>query len=321
MSLKSEAVPELLPPDPEDDAPERPRRWAWQDSAIAGSFLLFAILLYNGLWFDLKRGYLWNGASDQSQWEWYATVVAKAVMHFENPFTTNLQNFPDGVNMAANAAMFGLNIPLAPITLTFGATLTWSIVLTAGLSGTATAWYWVFSRHLTQNRVGAAVGGAFCGFAPPMISHGCAHPNFVVLFVLPFIALKIIQVARGERPIRNGVVLGVLVAWQILLGEEPLMIFALTFLVFVIAYLIPRRSEIRGMLRPLGKGLAVAIPVTALIAGFPLYWQFFGPQSFHSLLHGPNGNDTAAFTRFATQSIAGVESAAAEVSLNRTEEN
>ncbi len=319
MSLKSEAVPELVPPAPEP--PASPKRWAWQDSAIAGGFLLFTILLYNGLWFDLKRGYLWNGAADQSQWEWYSTVVAKSVLHFQNPFTTDLQNYPLGVNMAANAAMFGLNVPLAPITLTFGATLTWAIVLTAGLAGTALGWYWVFSRHLVPNRTAAAIGGAFCGFAPPMISHGNAHPNFVVLFVLPFIALKTIQIAHNERPVRNGIVLGLLVAWQILLGEEPLMIFALTFLVFVIAYLIPHRAEIRGMLAPLAKGVGIGAVVALLIAGFPLYWQFFGPQSFHSLLHGSAGNDTAAFTRFATQSIAGAPDAAADVSMNRTEEN
>ena len=319
MSLKSEAVPELVPPAPEP--PAGPKRWAWQDSAIAGGYLLFTILLYNGLWFDLKRGYLWNGAADQSQWEWYSTVVAKSVLHFQNPFTTDLQNYPLGVNMAANAAMFGLNIPLAPLTLTFGATLTWAIVLTAGLAGTAIGWYWVFSRHLVPNRTAAAIGGAFCGFAPPMISHGNAHPNFVVLFVLPFIALKTIQLAHGERPVRNGIFLGLLVAWQILLGEEPLAIFALTFIVFAVAYLIPRRGEIRGMLAPLAKGVGIGAVVALLIAGFPLYWQFFGPQSFHSLLHGPAGNDTAAFTRFATQSIAGAPEAAADVSMNRTEEN
>lgn len=322
MSLKSEAVPDIVPPAPEEEPPARVLRWGWQDWAIAGGFLLFAIVLYNGLWFDLKRGYLWNGASDQSQWEWYSSVVAKSVLHFENPFTTNLQNYPSGVNMAANAAMFGLNIPLSPITLTFGPTLTWAIVLTAGLSGTATAWYWVFSRHLVPgHRVGAAIGGAFCGFAPPMISHACAHPNFVVLFVLPFIALKIIQIAKNQRPVRNGIVLGLLVAWQILLGEEPLMIFALTFLIFVIAYLIPRSAEIPGMLRPLAKGVPLGIVVALMIAGFPLYWQFFGPQSFHELLHGPSGNDLAAFTRFATQSIAGQAQPAADVSMNRTEEN
>ncbi|UOZ06419.1 glycosyl transferase [Amycolatopsis sp. WQ 127309] len=320
MSLKSEAVPELVPPAPEAP-PEGPKRWQWPDSAIMGGFLLFTILLYNGLWFDLKRGYLWNGASDQSQWEWYSTVVAKSVLHFQNPFTTDLQNYPYGVNMAANAAMFGLNIPLAPITLTFGATLTWAIVLTAGLAGTAIGWYWVFSRHLVPNRTAAAIGAAFCGFAPPMISHGNAHPNFVVLFVLPFIALKAFQIARDERPVRNGVVLGLLVAWQILLGEEPLAIFGLTFLVFVIAYLVPHRAEVRGMLAPLAKGVGLGAVVALLIAGFPLYWQFFGPQSFHSLLHGPAGNDTAAFTRFATQSIAGWPESAADVSMNRTEEN
>ncbi|MFD9964161.1 glycosyl transferase [Amycolatopsis sp. NPDC058986] len=286
-----------------------------------GGFLLFTILLYNGLWFDLKSGYLWNGAADQSQWEWYASVTAKAVLHLKNPLFTDLQNYPDGVNMMANASMFGLTIPLAPVTLVLGATATWAIVLTIGLAGTASAWYWVFSRHLTTNRVSAAIGGAFCGFAPPMISHACAHPNFVVLFILPFIALKVIQIAKGQRPVRNGVVLGLLTAYQIFLGEEPLMIFALTFLVFVLAYLIPRRREFKPMLKPLGKGVGIGVVITLVLTAFPLWWQFFGPQSFHELRHGEAGNDLAAFTRFATQSVSGVPSAAADVSMNRTEEN
>ena len=195
-------------------------------------------------------------------------------------------------------------------------------MLTAGLAGTAAGWYWVFSRHLVPNRTAAAVGGAFCGFAPAMISHGSAHPNFVVLFVLPFIALKTIQIARGERVLRRGIVLGLLVAWQILLGEEALAIFALTFLVFGIAWLVPHRRDLPAIALRLGKGLGAGAAVTLLITGFPLYWQFFGPQSFHSLLQqGVLSNDTAAFTHFATQSVAGVPETAAQLSLNRTEEN
>jgi hypothetical protein len=54
---------------------------------------------------------------------------------------------------------------------------------------------------------------------------------------------------------------------------------------------------------------------------FPLWWQFLGPQSYRTLEHGSVGNDTAAFTRFATESIAGDAQAAADVSMNRTEEN
>ncbi|GAA5141974.1 glycosyl transferase [Nocardioides marinquilinus] len=299
----------------------RPGRIELADLLICGGFLLATIWLYHGLWGDLSRGYLINGGHDQNQWEWYSTVVADNVRHLRNPFETDLQNYPYGVNLAANAAMPGLNIPLAPLTWVFGATLTWAIVLTAGLAGTASGWYWVFSRHLVPNRTAAAIGGGFAAFAPAMISHANAHPNFVVLFVLPFIALKTIQVARGARPVRDGVVLGLLVAWQITLGEEALAIFAMTFVLFAAVWLVAHRHEARAMVRPAATGLGVGAAVCLVIVGFMLYWQFFGPQSFHSLLHGPSGNDVWALTRFATQSVAGAPEAAAAVSLNRTEEN
>jgi hypothetical protein len=172
-----------------------------------------------------------------------------------------------------------------------------------------------------SSRVAAAIGGAFCGFAPSIISHANAHPNFVAWFVLPFIALKVIRLAQGERPVRNGVILGLLLAFQIFLGEEPLFIGALTFVVFALAYLASRPREFPQLVRPLLTGLAIAGGVALVIVAYPLWWQFFGPQSYSTLEHGPVGNDTAAFTRFATQSLAGDANAAADVSMNRTEEN
>lgn len=304
-----------------EETPVRPRRFSGADAAIMGGFLLFAFLLYNGLWLDLEEGYLWNSASDQNLWEWFFSVTADNVLHLNNPLTTHFQNHPLGVNLMANTAMLGIGIPLAPVTLTFGPTVTWAIALTGGLAGTAAAWYWVFSRHLVTHRVGAAIGGAFCGFAPPMISHGNAHPNFVAWFVLPFIALLVFKIARGERPVRNGIFLGLLAAYQIFLGEEPLLIFAMAFAFFAITYFATNHREFRAMAKPLGIGVGIGVAVALVLAAYPLWWQFFGPQSYQAIEHGPVGNDTAAFTRFATQSVAGQAQAAADVSMNRTEEN
>ncbi|HWD05930.1 MAG TPA: glycosyl transferase [Amycolatopsis sp.] len=232
-----------------------------------------------------------------------------------------LENYPLGVNMMANTAMLGVGIPLTPITLAFGPTVTWAITLTGCLAGTAVAWYWVFSRHLVQRRVSAAIGGAVAAFAPSMISHANAHPNFVAWFVLPFLALKIIHLAQGRKVVRNGIWLGVLTAYQIFLGEEPLLIFSLGFLLFALAYAVTRPSEVKAMVRPLLLGGGLAVVIAGALVAYPLYWQFFGPQSYSGLQHGPAGNDLAAFTRFATQSVAGQPAEAADVSMNRTEEN
>lgn len=304
-----------------EETPERPRRFTGADAAIMGGFLLFAFLIYNGLWFDLEDGYLWNSASDQNLWEWFFAVTANSVLHLDNPLTSPFQNHPLGVNLMANTVMLGVGIPLTPITLAFGPTVTWAIALTGGLAGTAAAWYWVFSRHLVTHRTGAAIGAAFCGFAPPMISHGNAHPNFVAWFVLPFIALLVFKIARGQRPVRNGIYLGLLTAYQIFLGEEPLLIFAMVFAVFAIAYFATNYREFPAMAKPLAIGIGTGAALALVLVAYPLWWQFFGPQSYSAIEHGPAGNDTAAFTRFATQSIAGQPQAAADVSVNRTEEN
>ncbi|WP_431877715.1 glycosyl transferase [Amycolatopsis sacchari] len=302
------------------DEPGR-RRWNRADTITGLCYLAAAFIIYAGLWVNLGSGYLYNSAQDQNMWEWFFATTAHSVWDLRNPLESVLQNYPDGVNMMANTAMLGLSIPLSPITLLFGPTVTWAIALTGGLAGTSFAWYWVFSRHLVSSRVAAAIGGVFCGFAPPMISHGNAHPNFVVLFLLPFIVLRLIRLARGARPVRDGIVLGLLLAYQIFLGEEPLLITMMAFVVFAIAYAVSRRREAAAMVRPMVIGLAVAAVLSVALVIFPLWWQFLGPQSYRTLEHGPVGNDTAAFTRFATESIAGQAEAAADVSMNRTEEN
>ncbi len=317
-------VPTGVEPPAADRSDRSGRRVPWPrvaDAAVVAFFGLAAFLIYRPLWMNLSGGYLQNSAQDQNMWEWFFAVTAHSVLNFENPFHSTLQNFPDGVNLMANTVMFGVGVPLTPVTVVFGPTVTWAIALTGGLAGTAAAWYWVLSRHLVGTRTGAAIGAAFTGFAPPIISHGNAHPNFVALFVLPFIVLWLLKLARGERVVRNGVILGLLVSYQILLGEEALLIAATTLGVFGLAYAVMRPEQALSMARPLGKGVAVGAGVSVALVAVPLWWQFFGPQSYPGIEHGLRGNDVAAFTAFATESVAGNEDSAAGLSMNRTEEN
>ncbi|WJJ11553.1 glycosyl transferase [Prescottella equi] len=296
-------------------------RVAPADLVATASFLALAVFVLGRQWKHLGDGYLIRSGQDQTMWEWFFAVTAHSLANFENPLSSTLQNYPLGVNLMANTAMFGVSVPLAPITLVFGPTVTFTLALTLGLAGTATAWYWVLSRHVVQSRFAAAVGGVFCGFAPAMISHTNGHPNFVALFLLPFIALLVIRLASGERPIRNGVMLGLAVAYQIFLGEEPLLIYSIAFVVFGIAYGASRPGEAVAAARRGVKGLCVAGVVALAIVAVPLWWQFLGPQSYHSIEHGPVGNDVNAFTRFPTQSLAGDLGSAAGLSMNATEEN
>ncbi|MFD0720120.1 hypothetical protein [Streptomyces globosus] len=54
----------------------------------------------------------------------------------------------------------------------------------------------------------------------------------------------------------------------------------------------------------------------------PLYWQFLGPQSYHSVLHGDNaGNSPRALIEYAARSLFGDAETAARLSMNTTEQN
>ncbi|MGG8408157.1 dolichyl-phosphate beta-glucosyltransferase [Streptomyces sp. 12297] len=293
--------------------------------AVAALYLLGAFLLYKGLWADLDRRYLADAGQDQNQWEWFFAVTADNVSHLRNPLFSTFQGMPDGVNLMANTVMLGLSVPLTPVTLAFGPTVTWAIVLTFGLAGTALAWYWLIRRWLVAGRWAAAVGGALAAFAPPMISHANAHPNFCVLFMIPVIvdrALRLCAPGHERNVRRDGVLLGLFSAYQVFLGEEPFLLAALGMLAFAAAYGVMRPDVTREVWRPLLRGLGIAAAVSVPIVAFPLYWQFFGPQSYHSVLHGDAaGNSPRAFVEYAQRSLFGDEAQADKLALNRTEQN
>ncbi|MFG2173989.1 glycosyltransferase [Streptomyces niveus] len=296
------------------------------DLAVGVLFLLSSVLLYKGLWADLDRAYLADSMQDQNQWEWFFGVTADNVAHLRNPLFTTYQGHPDGVNLMANTVMLGLSVPLTPVTLLLGPTVTWALVLTLGLTATAVAWYWLFVRRVTRVRPAAAVGAALAAFAPPMMSHGTAHPNFLVLFMIPVIidrALRLCEPgAGGRRLVRDGVLLGLFATYQIFLGEETLLLAAMGMLIFALAYALARPDVARATWRPLLRGLGVALAVCLPLVAFPLYWQFFGPQSYHSVLHGDNaGNSPLSFLEFSGRALLGDEERADTLAMNRTEQN
>ncbi|QHY97171.1 Poly-beta-1,6-N-acetyl-D-glucosamine synthase [Streptomyces sp. S4.7] len=294
------------------------------DLAVGGLFLLASVLHYKGLWTDLDRAYLADSMQDQNQWEWFFAVTADNVVNLRNPLFTTYQGYPDGVNLMANTVMLGLSVPLTPVTLLFGPTVTWALVLTLGLTGTAVAWYWLFVRRVTRVRPAAALGAALAAFAPPMMSHGTAHPNFLVLFMIPVIIDRALRLcsAQERRVVRDGVLLGLFAAYQIFLGEEPLLLAAMGMLIFALSYALARPDVARVAARPLLRGLGVALAVCLPLVAFPLYWQFFGPQSYHSVLHGDNaGNSPLAFLEFSGRALLGDETRADTLAMNRTEQN
>ncbi|MEO6020910.1 MAG: glycosyl transferase [Knoellia sp.] len=290
--------------------------WGWVDLTVVAAYLATALHVLSGLIGRTSTGYLSQGVQDHQAFEWYFGASAHNVRTLSNPLFSDRQNFPDGVNLMANAAVTGLGVPLAPLTLATSAHVTFFVVELLGLAGTAAAWYW-FLRRRGLVRLAAAIGGWFTGFAPAMVSHANGHPNFVSLFLIPIIIDRVLRMAQRPRNVRDGIVLGLLVTWQIFIGEEPLLLAAFGMLIGGLVLVAYRRIHVRRLLPGLGIGGGVCLALVAL----PLWWQFAGRQSYTSIFHPPGGNDLAALWGRATRAVGADPWASAALSMNRTEEN
>ena len=286
-------------------------------------YLAVAVTLLGGLWADPAGRILADNGQDHVFFEWVLTHAANAVAHFDNPLFTEKINAPYGVNMMANTSVLALALPLAPVTLLGGAHLTFLLIETLALAGTATAWYFVLTR-LLGHRVAAAVGGAFCGFAPAMVSQATGHPNVAGQYVLPFVVLVLSRLgAPGRRPVRDGVVLAGLVVVQAFINEEILFLTALAWGVFLLAYAASGPADLRPRIPGAVQSLFTTTVVSVTLLAYPLAFQFLGRSSYLGL---PDqylvfGTDLASYWHFARQSLAGHAETAQNLAQGPTEEN
>ncbi|GGM57790.1 hypothetical protein ACFFX1_17095 [Dactylosporangium sucinum] len=294
------------------------RAHAFDLSAVA-SYLLFAVVVLQHLWGNPRTRMLTDNTQDQIFFEWVLTHAARVVTHGESPIFTDEMNSPLGVNLMANTSILGLALPLSPVTLLFGAGVTFALVCTLALAGTATGWYLFLSRVVVRSKGAAYLGGLFCGFAPAMISQITGHPNIAGQYLIPFVIWAVFRLRDGS-PVRRGLVLAALVVYQCFINEEILFLTACALAVFLLVYLRPREFL------PAARAALPALGITAVVAGvllaYPLFHQFFGPQAYRGL---PDfvlkiNTDLASFTEFSRRSIVG-DPARIENMGGATEEN
>ena len=311
-------------PDPAaETAPVRPRDNRHRDWLAAGAYLVVAVVVTLRLWQRPTGVMLRENRQDQIQFEWFLTNSVHTLRQLADPFFTGLLNAPYGVNLMANTSVWGLALPLAPVTALFGAPVSYRVLLTGAFLCTALAWYHLLSRYLVRSRLAAFVGGAFCAFAPGMVSQGTGHPNVVAQFVLPFIVIVVLRMREPGHVVRNGLLLAALVTYQIFINEEVLLLAALALGVFVLAFWVQRPQVVNRCLRSALSSLALAAGVVAVLAGYPLFRQFLGRQSYRGLPEFVlNYNtDLLSYVSYAQESVAGTKSAAGRLAQGVPEQN
>ncbi|MFF5179263.1 hypothetical protein ACFY2Q_14685 [Micromonospora sp. NPDC000316] len=324
----------VLVVDADDDdavsAPAGPRRRWWtgwtrrrQHLAVGGLFLLAALWVTSRIWLDPAGRVASLYTGDPAQVQFFLAHSVRVVLHGEYPFFTEQFNYPDGVNLMANTAVLALGIPMVPVTLLFGPAVSFVVLVTLGLAGTAMAWYLVLSRHFVRAPLAAAAGGWFCGFSPAMLSHASWHPNIISQFLLPFIVWRVLVLTRSRRPVRDGLLLALLVTAQAFINEEILLFTAMACGVFLLAVLAQEPARWSAAWRPLGIGVAACTVLAGALLAYPLYVQFAGPMAYHGLSDAVQdyGNDIAAFFAPGSTTLGGNPRANINLAPNYSEEN
>jgi hypothetical protein len=297
------------------------RRRPWLiDLAVVASYLLAAGYVTVRLW--LHRDQTTRAGNDQMLFEWMLARAAHAVANLENPLYSTGLNAPDGVNLMANTSVLGLGLPLTPVTLLFGSQTTFVLAIVGSLAATAAAWYLLLSRRLVRSRFAAAIGGLCCGFAPGMISQATGHLHMISQFLVPAILALVFNPAT-DRVIRRGLLLGLLVTYQVFLGEEVLAFLVLACGLFLVSYAVVSPATARRLAWPFLGRLGIGALVAAALLAYPLWFQFFGPSHYRGLPFDPGAYalDVGSFAASARQSLTGHDSVPGLLSPNPTEEN
>ncbi|MFC5005952.1 hypothetical protein ACFPIJ_50030 [Dactylosporangium cerinum] len=292
-------------------------RWA-VDAGVGLLFVLAAAFLTHRLWPGPAGRVLALNPSDQALDEWFLAYATRA---YRGDFSlvTGMLNAPDGVNLLCNASLIGMGLLLAPVTLAFGAPVTFSLLVAGNLAATGIGWYLLFARTLAMHRAGALIGAAFAAFAPGMVSQSNAHLHMTAAWLVPPIVWCVVRIARQTevtwRTARTGLLLGALVAVQFFVGEEVLFLTAVTLALFTLVFVAVARPSLR-VAPPFVFGLGLAAGLAAALLAYPLWLQFHGPQSVEGGVFLPSffSADLFSFTAISPLSLAGDDSAARLVS-------
>ncbi len=269
--------PQDVPAEQEPAPPTGDRRTV---ALAAVYYLLAALAVTLWLWRDPATRTVAGNPNDADQLAWFFRYDATAIAHGHLPaLVTTAMNAPQGVSVMWNTFMLLPGTLLAPVTLLFGPQSALTLFMTAGFAGSATAMFAVL-RRWEVSAAAAALGGAAYGFSPALLHSAIGHYDLQFAVLPPLIVHVGLRLATGRaarQDWRGGVWLGLLVTAQVFITEEILLVTAMAGVVIAAVLAASRPREVAGTIRRLAAGLGVAAGVTAVIAGYPLGMQFFGP--------------------------------------------
>lgn len=249
-------------------------------------YALLAAAVFESTWVDPAGRWI-GSPKDPQLFIWYLGWIPHQLSHGLNPLFTDYLSYPPGVNLMWNTSIIFPAVLLWPVTALLGPVVAYNLLITAGIA--LSAWCgFLAARRFVDRDLPCFLAGLVYGFSPGLIAQALGHPH-VVVALFPPLALLLgheILVRRHLKPVLAGALAGVAATLQLLTGEEVL---AATLLItaFGVALLaLMHRDQVRGSVPYVAKAAGAAIVVFAILAAYPLGFQFLGPQRVSGSVQG-----------------------------------
>ena len=268
--------------------------------APVGALIVFAalaVLLFGSAWAHPGAAWIGDGR-DPHLFIWYLGWTPRQLAAPHNPFFTTDINYPGGTNLMWNTAIFVPATLLWPITAAFGAIVSYNVMATAAVALSALCGY-LAARRLVENDLLAAAAGLLYGFSPYMVGQSMRHPHVTLALFPPLVLILLHEILVRQRrsPLLMGCLLGLASAVQLLTGEEILASTALVAAIGITLLCLLHPAQVAARAPRALMALVTAMVCFAILAGYPLVFQFFGPQRVSGLMQPQNTyvSDALAF--------------------------
>lgn len=251
-------------------------------------YLLLAVAVFSSTWVNPAGSWI-GSPKDPQLFIWYLGWIPHELALGHNPLFTDHLSYPYGVNLMWNTSMIFPALLLWPVTALFGPVVSYNVLITAGIA--LSAWFgFIAAQRFIDRPFICFAAGLVYGFSPALTAQSMGHAH-VVVALFPPIALILgheIFVRRRMHPAAAGALAGVAAAAQLLTGEEVLAMTLLIAAIGVALLALLHRHEVRASLPYAAKAAGAALAVFAVLAAYPLGFQFLGPQQVSGSLQPPD---------------------------------
>jgi hypothetical protein len=260
----------------------RPPRTKRSQYVIAISvYLALALLLWANVWLtgNVSHAITCN-CGDTVEQVWWLEWLPWALVHGHNPFLTNaIFARLGGVNAMSNTSWFTPALLLSPITLLFGPVASYNVanLLAPILSGWAA---FGLAGRFSRRTGSRLVAGALFAFSPYVLKNTMlGHINLTLTAYLPLTIILVLRLLESQnRPVRTGLLLGLLTIGQFFLGFEVIALTALAVALFALGVVLMRRDVIVAAWRHVLIGASSAVALSVVVLAYPLWFYVDGPR-------------------------------------------